>query len=372
MTSCLRSSSPMPPLPCTTQALLTLSSPRAFFSPLKEDSIPGIFDTLKRCAQISKHAGGIGLAIHNARAKDSYIRGTNGKSNGLVPMLRVFNDTARYVDQGGGKRKGSFAMYLEPWHADIFDFLELRKNHGNEAERARDLFYALWISDLFMQRVEQDGSGRCSARMRRLGWLIAGVPSLKPSSQNMSSRALHAALSRHARYGRLSSSHRLRPAPPSCCTRMPATASQTSRTWEPSSPPTYAVRLWNTPRRMRWQYATWLPSTCRPLSIQRTTHMTSSGFTRCPRWWPRTSTRSLTLTSTQLRRPASPTCATAPSALVCRAWQTPLCVCASLMRVRKPGSSTRTSLRQSTLRPVRPPTRWPRWMVLMRPLRDPP
>ncbi|CAM9634615.1 unnamed protein product [Heterosigma akashiwo] len=128
-----------------------------FLLTLKEDSIPGIFDTLKRCAQISKYAGGIGLAIHNARAKDSYIRGTNGKSNGLVPMLRVFNDTARYVDQGGGKRKGSFAMYLEPWHADIFDFLELRKNHGNEAERARDLFYALWISDLFMQRVEQDG-----------------------------------------------------------------------------------------------------------------------------------------------------------------------------------------------------------------------
>jgi len=128
-----------------------------FLLQMKEDSIDGIYDTLKRCAQISKYAGGIGLSIHNIRASDSYIRGTNGKSNGLVPMLRVFNDTARYVDQGGGKRKGSFAIYLEPWHADIFEFLELKKNHGNEAERARDLFYALWISDLFMQRVEQDG-----------------------------------------------------------------------------------------------------------------------------------------------------------------------------------------------------------------------
>merc|ERR1712146_580355 len=105
-------------------------------------------------ALISKSAGGIGVAVSNIRAKGSYIRGTNGHSNGLVPMLRVFNDTARYVDQGGGKRKGSFAVYLEPWHADVFEFLELRKNHGNEEERARDLFYALWIPDLFMERVK--------------------------------------------------------------------------------------------------------------------------------------------------------------------------------------------------------------------------
>ncbi len=128
-----------------------------FLLQLKEDSITGIYDTLKQCAQISQSAGGIGLSVHNLRAKGSYIKGTNGTSNGIVPMLRVFNDTARYVDQGGGKRKGSFAMYLEPWHADVFDFLELKKNHGKEEMRARDLFYALWIPDLFMKRVEQGG-----------------------------------------------------------------------------------------------------------------------------------------------------------------------------------------------------------------------
>jgi len=129
-----------------------------FLLTMKEDSISGIYDTLKDCALISKHAGGIGLSVHNIRAKDSHIVGTNGVSNGLVPMLRVFNDTARYVDQGGGKRNGSFAMYLEPWHADIFEFIELKKNHGNEFDRARDLFYALWIPDLFMERVVSDGS----------------------------------------------------------------------------------------------------------------------------------------------------------------------------------------------------------------------
>ncbi|MBK6883320.1 MAG: ribonucleoside-diphosphate reductase subunit alpha [Flavobacteriales bacterium] len=128
-----------------------------FLLQLKDDSINGIYDTLKQCAQISQSAGGIGLSIHNLRAKGSYIKGTNGTSNGIVPMLRVFNDTARYVDQGGGKRKGSFAMYLEPWHADVFDFLELKKNHGKEEMRARDLFYAMWIPDLFMKRVEQGG-----------------------------------------------------------------------------------------------------------------------------------------------------------------------------------------------------------------------
>ena len=125
-----------------------------FLLTMKEDSISGIYDTLKSCAQISQSAGGIGLAIHDIRATGSYIKGTNGTSNGIVPMLRVFNDTARYVDQGGGKRKGSFAMYMEPWHADVFDFLDLKKNHGKEEQRARDLFYALWIPDLFMKRVE--------------------------------------------------------------------------------------------------------------------------------------------------------------------------------------------------------------------------
>ncbi|WP_342647831.1 ribonucleoside-diphosphate reductase subunit alpha [Mucilaginibacter sp. CSA2-8R] len=125
-----------------------------FLLTMKDDSISGIYDTLKQTAQISQSAGGIGLSIHNVRATGSYISGTNGTSNGIIPMLRVFNDTARYVDQGGGKRKGAFAIYLEPWHADIFEFLDLRKNHGKEEMRARDLFYALWVSDLFMQRVE--------------------------------------------------------------------------------------------------------------------------------------------------------------------------------------------------------------------------
>lgn len=123
---------------------------------MKEDSIEGIYDTIKECAIISKSAGGIGVSVHNIRATGSYIRGTNGTSNGIVPMLRVFNDTARYVDQGGGKRKGAFAVYLEPWHADIFEFLDLRKNHGKEEHRARDLFYALWIPDLFMERVQSN------------------------------------------------------------------------------------------------------------------------------------------------------------------------------------------------------------------------
>lgn len=129
-----------------------------FLLTMKEDSIDGIYDTLKQCAKISQSAGGIGLSIHHVRAKGSYIKGTNGVSNGVVPMLRNFDMTARYVDQGGGKRKGSFAIYLEPWHADIFDFLDLKKNHGKEELRARDLFYALWISDLFMKRVEENGS----------------------------------------------------------------------------------------------------------------------------------------------------------------------------------------------------------------------
>jgi ribonucleoside-diphosphate reductase alpha chain len=127
-----------------------------FLLTMKDDSIDGIYDTLKNCAKISQSAGGIGLSIHNVRATGSYIRGTNGTSNGIVPMLRVFNDTARYVDQGGGKRKGSFAIYLEPWHSDIFDFLDLRKNNGKEEMRARDLFTAMWTPDLFMKRVEEN------------------------------------------------------------------------------------------------------------------------------------------------------------------------------------------------------------------------
>ncbi len=127
-----------------------------FLLTMTDDSIAGIFETLTRCALISQSAGGIGLSIHNIRATGSYIKGTGGTSNGIIPMLRVFNDAARYVDQGGGKRKGAFAVYLEPWHADIFEFLELKKNHGKEENRARDLFYALWICDLFMERVKAD------------------------------------------------------------------------------------------------------------------------------------------------------------------------------------------------------------------------
>lgn len=146
-----------------TPTLFNAGTPRpqmssCFLLTMKDDSIDGIYDTLKQCAQISKFAGGIGVSIHAIRASNSYIRGTGGSSNGLVPMLRVFNDTARYVDQGGGKRKGSFAMYLEPWHADVMSFLDLRKNHGKEEARARDLFYGLWIPDLFMKRVEKNGN----------------------------------------------------------------------------------------------------------------------------------------------------------------------------------------------------------------------
>ncbi len=144
-----------------TPTLFNAGTPRpqlssCFLLTMKDDSIDGIYDTLKNCAKISQSAGGIGLSIHNVRAKGSYIKGTGGTSNGIVPMLRNFDMTARYVDQGGGKRKGSFAIYLEPWHADIFEFLDLKKNHGKEEMRARDLFYAMWLPDLFMQRVENN------------------------------------------------------------------------------------------------------------------------------------------------------------------------------------------------------------------------
>lgn len=146
-----------------TPTLFNAGTPRpqlssCFLVQMQEDSIEGIYETLKQTALISQSAGGIGLSIHNIRATGSYIKGTNGVSNGIVPMLRVFNDTARYVDQGGGKRKGAFAIYIEPWHADIFDFLDLRKNHGKEELRARDLFYALWVPDLFMKRVKEDST----------------------------------------------------------------------------------------------------------------------------------------------------------------------------------------------------------------------
>jgi len=145
-----------------TPTLFNAGTPRpqlssCYLIAMEGDSIDGIYDTLKDCGKISKWAGGIGLHIHNVRASGSHIRGTNGRSNGIVPMLRVFNATARYIDQGGGRRNGSFAIYLEPWHADIISFLDLKKNHGDEELRARDLFYALWIPDLFMQKVLEDG-----------------------------------------------------------------------------------------------------------------------------------------------------------------------------------------------------------------------
>eukprot|EP00985_Skeletonema_marinoi_P025229 scaffold18321_cov81-Skeletonema_marinoi.AAC.1 len=123
-----------------------------FLVQMSDDSINGIYDTLKRCAVISKAAGGIGLCVHNIRARGTFIKGTRGVSNGLVPMLRVYDVTSHYVDQGGGKRPGAFAIYLEPWHADIFDVLNLKKNHGKEEQRARNLFYGLWVPDLFMKR----------------------------------------------------------------------------------------------------------------------------------------------------------------------------------------------------------------------------
>lgn len=145
-----------------TPTLFNAGTPRpqlssCFLLSMADDSISGIYETLTRCAKISQSAGGIGISAHNIRAKGSYIKGTGGQSNGLIPMLKVYNETARYVDQGGGRRKGSFAVYLEPWHADVFDFLELKKNHGKEEMRARDLFYAMWIPDLFMERVKSDG-----------------------------------------------------------------------------------------------------------------------------------------------------------------------------------------------------------------------
>ncbi|MCB9426445.1 MAG: ribonucleoside-diphosphate reductase subunit alpha [Flavobacteriales bacterium] len=171
-----------------------------FLLTMKDDSIDGIYDTLKQTAKISQSAGGIGLSIHNVRATGSYIRGTNGTSNGIVPMLRVYNDTARYVDQGGGKRKGSFAVYLEPWHADIFEFLDLKKNHGKEEMRARDLFFAMWIPDLFMKRVEEDGQwtlmcpnecpGLCDVHSEEFEKLYLGYEAEKKGRKTIKARQL--------------------------------------------------------------------------------------------------------------------------------------------------------------------------------------
>lgn len=260
---------------------------------MKDDSIEGIYDTLKECAVISKSAGGIGLAAHCIRAVGSYIRGTNGTSNGIIPMLRVFNDTARYVDQGGGKRKGAFAVYLEPWHADIFDWLDLRKNHGKEEARARDLFYGLWVNDLFMRRVEAnedwslfcpneapgladvwgeefdalytkyENEGRAKRRVKAQQLWFAILEAQIETGEGF--RGIFLFWGRGALAGRTPDW----PPPPhlpqatrTCCTRTRATARATSRTWAPSSRPTSALRSSSTPRRTRPPSATSPRSRC--------------------------------------------------------------------------------------------------------------
>ena len=224
-----------------------------FLLTMQEDSISGIYDTLKQCAKISQNAGGIGLAIHDIRATGSYIRGTNGTSNGIVPMLRVFNDTARYVDQGGGKRKGSFAVYLEPWHADVFDFLDLKKNHGKEEQRARDLFYALWTPDLFMKRVEEDGDWTLLCPNECPGLTDSWGAGVRGAVREVRGRGQAARKTIKAQRALVQDprERRSRRARRTCCTRTPPTASPTSRTSAPSAAPTCAPRSSSTPRPTR-------------------------------------------------------------------------------------------------------------------------
>ena len=256
-----------------------------FLVDMKEDSIEGIYDTLKTCALISKTAGGIGLNVHRIRATGSYIGGTNGSSNGIVPMLRVFNNTARYVDQGGNKRPGAFAIYLEPWHADVFEFLDLRKNHGKEEVRARDLFYALWTPDLFMKRVEANGEwtlfcpneapgladvygDEFEALYERLDLLLFNSKSEACTDQSVDTkrRVVAARPSRPRSSGMLF--WRLRPRLEilSCCTRMPVTKRATRRTWEQSAVPTSVLKSLSTLLRMRSLFAT-LPLLLCPPSL---------------------------------------------------------------------------------------------------------
>jgi ribonucleotide reductase alpha subunit len=239
-----------------TPTLFNAGSPKpqmssCFLLQLKDDSISGIYDTLKQCAQISQSAGGIGLSIHNLRATGSYIKGTNGTSNGIVPMLRVFNDTARYVDQGGGKRKGSFAVYIEPWHADIEDFLDLKKNHGKEEMRARDLFYALWIPDLFMKRVEQNGD-----------WTLM-CPNECPGLGDSWGEQFEALYEKYESEGKGRKTMKaqdlwfkvlesqIETGTPYILFKDAPTARATSRTWAPSRAATSARRSSNTPRPMK-------------------------------------------------------------------------------------------------------------------------
>jgi ribonucleoside-diphosphate reductase alpha chain len=208
---------------------------------MKDDSIDGIYDTLKSCAKISQSAGGIGLSIHNVRAKGSYIKGTGGTSNGIVPMLRNFDMTARYVDQGGGKRKGSFAVYLEPWHADIFEFLDLKKNHGKEEMRARDLFYALWIPDLFMKRVEANEM-----------WSLF-CPNEAPGLADCWGEDFERLYEKYEKEGLTFSIRMLR------------TENPTRRTLARSSQATSARKSWSTPPPMKSPFATLLLWPCRSL-----------------------------------------------------------------------------------------------------------
>jgi ribonucleoside-diphosphate reductase alpha chain len=231
-----------------------------FLLMMQDDSIEGIYNTLKNCAKISQSAGGIGLSIHNIRATGSYIRGTNGTSNGIVPMLRVFNDTARYVDQGGGKRKGSFAVYLEPWHADIFDFLELKKNHGKEELRARDLFYALWISDLFMERVEANGE-----------WSLF-CPNEAPGLSDCYGEEFNALYTRYESEGRARRTvkaqelwfaileSQIETGTPYILYKDACNSKSNQKNLGTIRAPTCARKSWSTPLPMKWPSVTWHPS----------------------------------------------------------------------------------------------------------------
>ena len=220
-----------------------------FLIAMKEDSIEGIYDTLKECACISKSAGGIGLSIHDIRATSSYIRGTNGTSNGIIPMLRVFNDTARYVDQGGGKRKGAFAIYLEPWHADIFDWLDLRKNHGKEEARARDLFYGLWTNDLFMKRVEENGDWTLFCPNEAPGLADSWGEEFESlyESYEKEGKGKKTVKAQQLWFAILES--QVETGNPYMLFKDSCNRSPTSRTWAPSAPPTSARRSSSTPPR---------------------------------------------------------------------------------------------------------------------------
>ena len=269
-----------------------------FLIAMKDDSIDGIYDTLKTCALISKNAGGVGLSIHNIRATGSYISGTNGTSNGIVPMLRVFNNTARYVDQGGNKRPGAFAIYLEPWHADVFEYLDLRKNHGKEEVRARDLFFALWIPDLFMKRVEanKDWTLMCPNEAPGLAdvygdefealyekYEFATKYSMFHPLTKLSDTRRKAAVASQLRrrsYGTLSSKHKPRLVILLCYTRMPATRRVTRRTSALLRARIFALKSSNTQHRTRLRFVTWLQWVFLPLSMLRVGSTTLESSTK--------------------------------------------------------------------------------------------